>query len=246
MSDEEKVVRAAFNEQQLDMMRLTLMKLIEDANFYGREDREIILELTTMQNADGTLTFAYEDGTLPSERTFRRHVKKFSEDWEAGFAPALRKKLMEKMYQAASKTEDNPAMMKVLTDKTMPQAAKHEVRHSGEIEHSAELKALLIELRAVDVEAIPQDGAERTDHLHAGTGKSGHEISVRGGVGTAGCPSTEMVPQRDDRPVHVRGEDKEMEGDTLSDTTGVPEDDTDNGRGDDMADNQQSEHPDND
>jgi len=246
MSDEEKVVRAAFNEQQLDMMRLTLMKLIEDSNFYGREDREIILELTTMQNADGTLTFAYEDGTLPSERTFRRHVKKFSEDWEAGFAPALRKKLMEKMYQAALKTDDNPAMMKVLTDKTMPQATKHEVRHSGEIEHSAELKALLVGLRAIDVEAIPQDGAEGANHLHAGTGEGGHEISVRGSPGTTGCPSVEMVPQRDDKPVHVRGKDEEVERDTLPDTTRVPEDDADNNRGNDMVDNQQSEHTDND
>lgn len=246
MTDEKTDGRFVFTEHQLDVMRLKLMKLIEESNFYGREDRAIILELTTMQSTDGKLVFADENGKLPSERTFRRHVKKFSEDWEAGFAPALRKKLMEKMYQAASKTEDNPAMMKVLTDKTMPQATKHEVRHSGEIEHSAELKALLIGLRAIDVEALFEDGAEGTNHLHAGTGKVGHEIPVRGSAGTNGCASTEMVPSGDDRPVHVCDEGETVEGDTLPDTTGMPEDDPDNNRGDDMADNQQSEHEDND
>ena len=229
--------KPGLTEEHLELLHFELMKLIIAKKFFNRPRTEIADELAKLTNPDGTLMFQI-DGNEPDQRTFTRYIKKFVEQWEDAFAPMLRGKLMEKMVEATEKVEDNPQMMKVLADKTMPQVTKHEVKHEGELQHSAELTALFIELRQLDLTQISETGSEGADCLLSGAGEEGHEVSLRSNIGPPERLALDVVPQGNDRPVHVCGDDEEAEGCAVPGASGVLEDDPDNRGGNDMDNHQ--------
>lgn len=212
--DHVELTKDKLSEEQHERIQFELFKLVQQQMLHSQSKVDIARTLCAMKEmVDGEEVYVFRLGSggterVASERTISYHVKRYINNWEAGFAPQLRARLLEKMVKAAETADQNPAMMKVLTDKAMPQAVKHEVKHEGEIKHSARLTGLLGELESENLSQIPANGGGGTEALHAGISEEGHEVPVRDSAGSEECVALDVVPQGNDRLVHARSDDE--------------------------------------
>lgn len=198
------LTKDTLSEEQHDRIQQELFQMLVDQKLYKESKNNIarrFREITEVVDGVERPFFMIGSGEterLAAVRTLTIHISRYIDDWETTFASQLRVKVMEKMVEGANSADKDPHMLRFLGDKVMPQVQRQEVKHEGEIKHSARLDGLLAEIRETNLSQIPGPKQARAIALHAGTGEEGHEVSVRDSAGSEGSVALDVVPPGDD------------------------------------------------
>lgn len=229
------------------MFLIELVKLARKGKLGHGQLREASQFLCDMTDENDDHVF-YDSRDAPPDKSksikFESMYKKVRDvvaDWRRTIAPMLRPELLESVVTQADKAKDSPASLKAVASIIEPELDNRrvDVNVTGEVRHSARLTALLQALDAADVQKISSTPGGGADALPEASGDQGHEIPVRGGVGTPGRGTLQALPLPGDQSVHGERDRKEIQGSTVPVATGVLEDNGGDDRRDDLEDSEE-------